>query len=247
MSVEALLSRLWDQGTNGVGELSTGHMVAGFGSEQEAEAAAQFLRTQSVRDVECQPVDEQGWHDRDRVSDVVAPTANGQVSFSVKAGPSFGHGDHETTRLILDALDEQLSDGDAVLDLGTGSGVLAIAAMMMGSGLTVAVDIDPEAVVIAAGNADRNNVALDCRNTPVDELVDEFRGRFDLIVANILMVAHREVAPAVVELLAPEGRIVTSGYLPGQSGDVVDAYQSLDVASSLKLGPWVGHVLTKRN
>ncbi len=247
LSAEAVLSKLWDQGTNGIGELSSGHIVAGFGSEQEAETAAEFLRTQPVRDVVCQPVDDQDWHDQDNVSDVVVPTATGQVSFSVKAGASFGHGDHETTRLILDAMDEQLSKGHTVLDLGTGSGVLAIAAMMIGAGSTVAIDLDPDAVAIAVNNADRNDVAVDCRHTPVDELIDEFRGRFDLVVANVLMVAHQEVASAVVKLLGPEGRVITSGYLPGQASKVVGAYEPLEVANSLKLGPWVGHVLTKRN
>lgn len=248
LDAEAVLSRLWDLGTDGIGELATGHLVAGFVTEAGARTAAGFLESQAAIDIECLPVDTTSWHDPDKLSTVLVPTNGDGLSFSLKAGPSFGHGEHETTKLILDVLNETTVPGQAVLDVGTGSGVLAIAAKLLGADDVVAIDIDPEAVTIAAANAARNNVEVDVSSRSVEELANDVlaadhEGRFDLVVANVLLVAHSDIAASVVKLLAPGGRVVTSGYLPSQSNDVVTAYHPLPIVKAMTLGPWSGHIL----
>jgi ribosomal protein L11 methyltransferase len=131
------------------------------------------------------------------------------VVLEVDPGRTFGHGAHPTTRLCLAALDELVGPGTTVLDVGCGSGVLAVASARLGAGQVVAVDIDPAAVEATAANAARNGVAVDASLDP-PAAVD---GRFDVVVANIGAAALVALAPALVARLAPGGTLVLSGLL----------------------------------
>jgi len=138
-------------------------------------------------------------------------------------GMAFGTGTHPTTALCLRALSDLLAarPGAAVLDVGTGSGLLAIAARKLGAGRVAANDVDPVAVRVARENADRNGVALEIAAVPLEAIA----GPFDLVVANILANTLAELAPAVAAQVAPGGILLLSGLLAGQEGEVARAYE----------------------
>jgi ribosomal protein L11 methyltransferase len=142
----------------------------------------------------------------------------GCVEVVLDPGMAFGTGAHPTTALCLEALGDALLErpGASVLDVGTGSGILAIAAARLGAGRVAASDLDPAAVRVARENAARNGVelAVDGRGA------DAVPGRFDLVLANILANALASLAPALAARLAPGGLLFLSGLLDGQEGEV---------------------------
>jgi ribosomal protein L11 methyltransferase len=126
------------------------------------------------------------------------PTPAGRFRIVVNPGMAFGTGVHETTQLCLEALEEFVKPGDRVLDVGTGSGILAQAAALLGAGKVYACDTDPVAVEIAGngfvGSADAVATAS-----------------VDLVVANISPEAIVRIAPDLVRVLRPKGILLASG------------------------------------
>jgi ribosomal protein L11 methylase PrmA len=145
------------------------------------------------------------------------PPMPGLVPVAIDPTGAFGHGDHPTTRLALAAVVTVGPDA-TVLDVGSGTGVLAVTAAVLGAAAR-AVDTDPAAVAATAANARRNHVAdrVTVDGTPVGEL----SGAWDLVVANVLVTAHRELADDLPRLVAPGGRLVVGGLLPGQLDEVL--------------------------
>jgi ribosomal protein L11 methyltransferase len=162
-------------------------------------------------------------------------------------GMAFGTGTHATTALCLGALSELVTarPGLSVLDVGTGSGLLAIAARKLGAGLTVGVDNDPVAVRVARENAERNAVDVALSETPAGEV----RGTFDLVLANILANTLVELAPALEARLAPGGVVLLSGILAPQAEEVRRAYVALGLrplaGADRTEGEWVLLALEK--
>ena len=157
-----------------------------------------------------------------------APTPSGAVRVVLEPGLAFGTGDHPTTGMCLVALDLflQRHPGARVLDVGTGSGLLCIAARKLAAGLVVGTDNDPIALRVARENAAVNGVGFDLRpDLPAG-------ARFDLVLANILANTLIELAPALSQALAPGGRLVLSGILREQADAVEAAY-----AGALTPGP----------
>lgn len=134
-------------------------------------------------------------------------------------GLAFGTGTHPTTRLCLEWLVRHRPTGQRVLDYGCGSGILAIAAAKFGAHEVVGVDIDPEAVSTAAGNARANDVQL--RTGLPDAVADE---RFDLVLANILSAPLKLLAPALAAHAKPGAPLVLSGILDRQAQELIEAY-----------------------
>lgn len=151
---------------------------------------------------------------------------------------AFGNGAHETTRLCVRALERHLRAEDVVFDVGTGTGLLALAAAALGAGGVVGFDIEEEAVRAAQENARLNHVedrmtALGADRFPV--LVDEMPGRVDVVVANLLPWVIEEIAPDVRRALAPAGRFIVSGLRVSSAGDldrvlITHGFDVLDVA-----------------
>ena len=136
---------------------------------------------------------------------------------------AFGTGDHPTTRLCLEALDVFLAahPSASVLDVGTGSGVLAIASRKLGAGRVVGIDNDPVAIDLAIENAHLNQVfGLELSTDSLAQV----QGQFDLVVANILANTLIELAPALVERCKDE--LVLAGVLAEQEVEVRRAYQA---------------------
>lgn len=156
--------------------------------------------------------------------------AVGEVGIEIEAGPAFGTGHHGTTKGCLIACDRLEREGlkvARVLDLGCGTGALAIAAALVWPNADVlASDIDPEAVAETDINTAKNGVADRVEAIVADGFEHPaFEGAaFDLIFANILAGPLQVLARALADRLAPEGRAVLSGLLEGQIGAVAEAY-----------------------
>lgn len=135
-------------------------------------------------------------------------------------GMAFGTGTHETTSLCLETLDELVQGGERVLDIGTGSGILAIAALKLGAAQAEGVDIDPMCVRTAGENAQRNGVA-DRFRVLVGDLSDKASGQYQIITANIVAAAILSLAPHVPALLAPGGRFIASGIIDTRREEVL--------------------------
>ncbi len=155
-----------------------------------------------------------------------APTLEeGQIPFVMDPGLAFGTGTHPTTRGCAAFVDEHLAahPGARVLDVGTGTGVLAVAALLLGAAHAVGVDTDPQAIAAAEANAAANGVGdrLDLHVGGVDAAP---AGTFDVVVANLLARLLLTLAPALVDRVAAGGRIVASGILVAQAPDVISAF-----------------------
>src|SRR5574337_138538 len=163
-----------------------------------------------------------------RFSWTPSPPPPGAVEVVLDPGMAFGTGTHPTTALCLAALDELLaaSPGAAVLDVGTGSGLLAIAARKLGAARVAATENDPVALRVAEENAARNAVALELGLVPPGAVP----GEFQIVVANILANTLVELAPAIAGRLAPGGALLLSGILAGQEDEVRAAYLAQGLA-----------------
>jgi len=179
-----------------------------------------------------------GSHDRGRIP-------AGRVAIEIDAAQAFGTGHHATTAGCLAVLDRLMRRRRFrhVLDLGTGSGLLAIAIAKMLRRPVLAADIDPLAVEAARENARRNGTAHLVRSVVaqgVDHAVIRNAAPFDLVVANILAEPLCRLAPKLSALMARGGVIVLSGLLPEQRGRVVAAYrmQGLKLSEARTFDGW---------
>lgn len=160
----------------------------------------------------------------------------GRVRIVLDPGRAFGSGHHDTTLGCLEALASHRLDGLSVLDVGTGTGVLAIAAALRGAAPVVAVDVDPDAVQVAADNAAANGVHLELAVGSVGDVT----GDFDLVVANVLTHTIVELAGDLVAAVRAGGHLVTSGIGADRADRVVAALAAagLDEVTSRVRGEW---------
>lgn len=149
----------------------------------------------------------------------VSESAGPLVRIQLDPGLAFGTGSHPTTHLCLEWLAAHLDRQSTVLDYGCGSGILAIAARLLGAGRTLGVDIDPQAVESTRYNAKVNGVELDAMLP--DDLPD---GQFDVVVANILSNPLKILAPMLSGRVSAGGSLVLSGVLERQAQEVAQAY-----------------------
>ncbi|HOX88143.1 MAG TPA: 50S ribosomal protein L11 methyltransferase [Burkholderiaceae bacterium] len=150
------------------------------------------------------------------------------INVRLDPGVAFGTGTHPTTRLCLAWLDAALVPGSSVLDYGCGSGILAVAAALLGAGEVLGTDIDPQAVEAARLNAEANGARA--RFVLPAALP---AGSFDAVVANILSNPLKVLAPALLARVAPGGALVLSGVLERQAEEVIAAYALIDPAVPL--------------
>jgi ribosomal protein L11 methyltransferase len=168
----------------------------------------------------------------------------GDVVVVLDPGMAFGTGTHQTTRLALILLEDELRPGMDVLDVGTGSGILAIAAALLGAKAVRAVDIEPVAVRRAAENVRLNGVTgvVQVAVGSVDR--DKVETTYDLVVANIIARVLIDLAPGLVESVRPGGRLVLSGIIEPKEESVVAAFADLGLRRVRRevMDDWVAHV-----
>ena len=162
-----------------------------------------------------------------------------RLTVIIEPGRAFGTGHHGTTEGCLVLLEEALAatPGTAALDIGTGTGILAIAALKLGAPTVLAIDVDPDAVGASQVNAGRNGcTGLTVRLAEPQEVAD----RFPLVLANLLTHTHVALAPQYARLVAPGGSLVLGGMLEDEDGRVSEtlAAAGFTTRSRLALEGW---------
>ncbi len=220
---DLLVAELWEHGSAGIVELGPARVRAFF---EEAAGRERLLRlypgaswrieeerdwVQAARDL-LQPMEvgerfflAPAWRDD--------PTPSGRFRIEVNPGMAFGTGVHETTQLCMEALERTVRPGAAVLDVGTGSGILAQGARLLGAGKVLACDIDPVAVHIAGNGFVGSVNAVASRAA-------------DLVVANISPEAIIELAPEMWRVLRTGGTLLASGFETREVQQVLSAFPS---------------------
>ena len=148
----------------------------------------------------------------------------------------FGSGDHPTTRLLIEQLMQRILGGERVLDVGCGSGVLALAALELGAASAVGVDIDPAAVEATRAHAALNGMAD--RMVATSGPLEAVETAFDVVLANIARGAIVELAADLVRLVAPGGWLAVSGISPSQCSQVGDFLRPLVEIDRCTEGEW---------
>jgi ribosomal protein L11 methyltransferase len=208
---DLLIADFWDLGSSGIVELDGTHLRVFFDDDAEARAMAEKFGVaahvwenidwvaKSREDIEPMNVGEKfylvpQWRDD--------PTPAGRLRIEINNGLAFGTGRHETTRLCLEFLEQQVKPGMTVFDVGTGSGILAQAATLLGAKTVIACDIDPLAVEVAAAAG---------LNVFIGSAESLASARADIVVANISPETLREMAGEFPRLLKPGGHAILSG------------------------------------
>ncbi len=211
-----------------VAELRADGHAAVLGPPDEAQAVGWLNRNRAVpmggRLAVCFP-----WADAD------APAV-----VEVDPGEAFGAGTHPSTRLLAEWLAEHIAGGERVLDVGCGSGVLALVAARLGAAEAVGIDIEPAAVSAAEANARRNGLD-DVTAFSTARVGEAELGTFDVVVANITAGVLMPLAGDIAERVAPGGRLAISGISAAQTSSVAAAYRryGIELADPVRLDDWV--------
>ena len=189
-----------------------------------------------------------GWQNRNRAVlvgwklAVCFPWADTDAPAVVEIDPgqAFGAGTHPSTRLLIEWLAEHVTGGERVLDVGCGSGVLALVAARLGAAEVVGIDIDPAAVAAAGANARRNGLDEAASFSTAPAGTAEL-GTFDTVVANITADVLIALAGDIAARVAPGGRLAVSGISAGQVSSVAAAYRprGIELADPVRLDDWV--------
>ena len=164
-----------------------------------------------------------------------------QISDSFYRELAFGTGGHDTTRLVLETLEEYITPGCDFLDVGCGSGILSIAACLLGAGTATGVDIDKLAVRTAVENGALNGLTPPRYDIRLGDLATDITGTYPVIAANIVADAIIALSPAVPALLAEDGVYIVSGIIDTREQDVPTALAACGsaVVARKAHGGWV--------
>ena len=161
-------------------------------------------------------------------------SAKRSVIVDLDPGLAFGTGTHSTTRLCLEWLDGFQVDHRRVLDFGCGSGILGIAAGLLGAEEVVAIDNDPQALASTRENASKNNVAMTI-GLPEDTTL----GQYDIVIANILAQPLIELSDILMNAVLPGGDLILSGIMQSQEDWVLEAYRALELVEHRSHEDWL--------
>lgn len=173
--------------------------------------------------------------------------AGDRVVLNLEPGLAFGTGTHETTRLCLELMENYLSPGMEVLDVGCGSGILSVAALLLGAKRAVGVDIDPLSVKTARENAEKNGVGE--KFTAVcGNLTEGVCGKFSLVFANIVADVVIDLSKSIGEFLSEDGIFIVSGIVDMRENDVISALgNSFEILERREERGWIAMALSRRH
>ena len=170
-----------------------------------------------------------------------------RIVLNLEPGLAFGTGTHETTRLCLQALEKHVKKGDNMLDVGCGSGILSVAALLLGAEKATGIDIDPLAVKSSIENAQRNNVAD--RYTGIHgNLAEKANGCYDIITANIVADAIIMLSGDIEKLMNDKTIYIMSGIIDTRLDDVLSALpDTLEIIEQYEEKGWICLAAMKKN
>ena len=171
---------------------------------------------------------------------------DGEKVITLDPGAAFGTGSHETTSMCIELIEKYIKSGDKALDIGCGSGILAVAACVLGAESAIGVDIDPLAVKTAAENAKLNDI----ENITVIEgnLTDKVSGRFGLVIANIVADVIISLLPDVPAFMEEDGVFICSGIIDDRADEVRVAISEngFEILEEMHKKDWHAFSLKKR-
>ena len=170
----------------------------------------------------------------------------GRTVLNIDPGAAFGTGTHATTSLCLTLLEKHINDGVKMLDIGTGSGILAIASTLLGAESAIGVDIDAQSVKTAKENAEINNVQDKCEFL-VGDLADKISGKFKVICANIVADVIIKLFDNVADFMENDGVLIISGIIDLRKDDVLNsaAAHGFNIIEENYKDNWCAFTLTK--
>ena len=179
------------------------------------------------------------WEDYDNKS--------GRVVLSIDPGAAFGTGTHATTRMCLSLVEKYVDKGCEVLDIGSGSGILSIAAALLGAEKVDGVDIDPVAVKVSNENAEINNVQ-NIVNFKKGDLLEEINGKYDVICANIVADVIIALLETVPQFMKPQTLFLCSGIIDIREDDVKSAFEKFGfkIVDELESENWRAFAVIKQ-
>jgi ribosomal protein L11 methyltransferase len=273
---DRLMAALDDASPTAVEERNDGSVRVFFGTEAARAHGAELLRAFVDLRVLSLEISDEDWAARSQKGlgpvhvgriEVVTETDPGRrfseaaegkptpgIGFRIAIPPSmgFGTGHHASTRRCLELLQRIPLEGARVLDAGTGSGLLAIAAWRLGAASVVALDCDPDALIAAAENLERNGASPAVQIVEVDlatlprQQDPRVRPPFDLVLANLTGSLLERSAGILAGLLGPGGRLIASGFREDESRAVAEAFsrESLTIADRSEEEGWIGALFT---
>lgn len=144
----------------------------------------------------------------------------GRIKLSIDPGMAFGTGGHDTTRMVLEAVEKYITPEADVLDVGCGSGILSVATLLLGARSAVGVDIDALAVKMALENGELNGFKEPQYRILQGDLVDKISGQYRIILANIVADAILKLSPVIPQFLLPDGVYIVSGIIEERGAEV---------------------------
>ncbi len=170
----------------------------------------------------------------------------GRTVLNIDPGAAFGTGTHATTSLCLTLLEKHINDGVKMLDIGTGSGILAIASTLLGAESAIGVDIDAQSVKTAKENAEINNVQNKCEFI-VGDLADKISGKFNVICANIVADVIIKLFDNVADFMEDDAVLIISGIIDLRKDDVLNsaAAHGFKILEENYKDNWCAFTLTK--
>ncbi len=259
---------LWDEGALGIEERDAGSMlkaerpdavtlVAHFEDDDAARACVDSLK--GMWALRADAVIGDAWRDAWKAFfkpikvgerlwvcpswEEVPTEAKAGIVLQIDPGAAFGTGTHETTQLVLRTLESLVKRDIEALDVGCGSGILAIAAAKLGARHVVAIDNDPQAIIVSDENAEINRVSDRIQASTTD--VAEINQTFALVLANIEYKVLSVIAPALTRVTEAAGTLVLSGLLAHQQADILACFPAFKLIERQQAADWIALVLCK--
>ena len=170
----------------------------------------------------------------------------GKTVITIDPKMSFGTGEHQTTKLMIQLLENYFERGMKVLDVGTGTGILSIAAVKLGADSVIAIDNDEWCLENIQENFRINNVSGKI-GIKISEIESVEEKEFNLILANIQKNILQNIAGEILKRLKKNGLVILSGFLIEDEKDIIEKYKELDQIDKKIMGEWLALVLRKQN